>query len=177
MGATGALMLRDNRGFQAIRRVLGAGPGLVRHSLTVGFLSMGLARHVLAADTNVLLVAGLAGLLHDVGRVGHEELDHDPEHTVRGHDYLRTLNLPVPVLEAALYHHERFDGSGFLAGLKGAAIPEIAQIVGIVNTFDKIYSGQRPRVGVFDALRIMAQAYRGCFDERLAQALVKLFRN
>lgn len=174
--ATSGLLLRETQGFAAIRRVMSASQGLATHSLTVAFLAMGLARLVLGGDAGVLLQAGLAGFLHDVGKVGHEELDHDPEHTTRGALLLKGLALPAPVVQAARSHHERWDGSGFPDGLRGAAIPDLAGLVGIVDTFDKIYSTQRPRVGVFDALRILAQAYRGCFDDRLAQGLVKLFR-
>jgi putative nucleotidyltransferase with HDIG domain len=176
MMATSGLLLRDAQGFQTVRRVMGASQGLASHSLTVAFLSMGLARIVLGGDGGTLVHAGLAGLLHDVGKVGHEELDHDPEHTLRGADLLRSLGMPPPVVDAARAHHERWDGTGFPAGKQGAAIPELARIVGIVDSFDKVYSQQSPRVGVFDALRILAQAYRGCFDERLAVGLVKLFR-
>ena len=176
MMATSGLLLREAQGFQAIRRVMAASPGLATHSLTVSFLAMGLARNVLDADAGTLLQAGLAGLLHDVGKVGHETLDHDPEHTVRGANYLRGLGLPAPVVDAARSHHERWDGSGFPQALSGAAIPELARVVGITNTFDKVYSAQQPRVVVFDAMRILAQAYRGCFDDRFAQGLVKLFR-
>lgn len=176
MMATSGLLLRETHGFAAIRRVLGAAPGLARHSLTVGFLAMGLARHVLGSDGALLTQAGLAGLLHDVGKVGHEDLDHDPEHTLRGADLLARLSVPAPVVDAARAHHERWDGSGFPLALKGAQIPELARVVGLVNTFDKVYAAQQPRASVFDALRILAQAYRGCFDERLTQGLVKLFR-
>ncbi|MCC7065918.1 MAG: HD domain-containing protein [Planctomycetes bacterium] len=176
MMATSGLMLREAQGFAAIRRVMAASSGLATHSLTVSFLAMGLARIVLAADASTLVIAGLAGLLHDVGKVGHEDLDHDPEHTTRGAEYLKGLGLPVPVVEAACSHHERWDGSGFPLGLRGSKIPEFGRIVGLVNTFDKVYSAQQPRVGVFDALRILAQAYRGCFDDRLAQGFVRLFR-
>lgn len=176
MMATSGLLLRETQGFAAIRRVMGAGTGLATHSLTTSFLTMGLARLVLAADGNTLTIAGLAGLLHDVGKVGYENLDHDPEHTLRGATYLQGLGLPAPIVDAARSHHERWDGSGFPQALKGAQIPELARIVGLVNTFDKVYSAQQPRVGVFDALRILAQAYRGCFDDRLAQGFVKLFR-
>jgi putative nucleotidyltransferase with HDIG domain len=176
MMATSGLMLREAQGFAAIRRVMAASSNLATHSLTVSFLAMGLARIVLAADASTLVVAGLAGLLHDVGKVGHEGLDHDPEHTTRGAEYLKGLALPVPVIEAARSHHERWDGSGFPLGLRGSKIPEFARIVGLVNTFDKVYSAQQPRVGVFDALRILAQAYRGCFDDRVAQGFVRLFR-
>ena len=71
-------------------------------------------------------------------------------------------------------HHERWDGTGFPSGLRGEEIPPIARVVGLVNTFDKVYTAQRPKIGVFDALRIMAQAYRGCFDSKLTSGLVKL---
>ncbi|MFT4515919.1 MAG: putative nucleotidyltransferase with HDIG domain, partial [Planctomycetota bacterium] len=153
MAMTG-LLLREGQGFQAMRRMLTAGSGLSRHSLTVAFLSMGLARVVLSADAETLTMAGLAGMLHDVGRVGHEDLEHDPEHATRGSDFLRGLNLPVPVIEAAQSHHECFDGTGYPKGLRGKEIPELARIVGLVNLFDKVYNDQEPRVGVFDALRI-----------------------
>ncbi|MBM4060802.1 MAG: HD domain-containing protein [Planctomycetes bacterium] len=176
MLATSGLLLREERGFAAIRRVMGAGQGLATHSVTVGFLAMGLARFVLGGDGNALLLAGLAGLLHDVGKVGHEGRERDPEHTDRGADYLRGLGVQAPVVDAARCHHERWDGSGYPRGLRGERIPELARLVGLANTFDKVYAGQQPRVGVFDALRILAQAYRGCFDDRLAQGFVRLFR-
>lgn len=176
MIAGSGLMLREPQGFQAVRRVLTASDGLAKHSLTVAFLAMGLARIVSGGDVGALLQAGLAGLLHDVGRAGHEQIDHDPEHTTRGAELLRGLGLPQPVVEAARWHHERHDGSGFPDGLRGDQIPELARLIGIVDVFDKVYSGQRPRVGVFDALRILAQAYRGCFEERLGLGLVRLFR-
>ncbi|HEX6813939.1 MAG TPA: HD domain-containing phosphohydrolase [Planctomycetota bacterium] len=176
MMATSGLMLREAHGFHAIRRVMNASPGLTAHCFTVSVLAMGLAKSVLAADAGTLLQAGLAGLLHDIGKVGHEGLEHDPEHTTRGASYLRNLGLPGPVVEAARLHHERWDGSGYPQALRGPAIPQLAHIVGLANTFDNVYSSQQPRVGVFDALRILAQAYHGCFDDKLAQGLVRMFR-
>ena len=176
MSSTSSLILREGQGFHALRRMLKAGPGLARHSLTVALLSMGLARVVLTADAATLAMAGMAGLLHDIGRIGHEDLEHDPEHVTRGAEYLRGLNLPAGVVEAALCHHECFDGTGFPSGMSGNHIPHMARIVALVNLFDKVYNDQEPRVGVFDALRILAQAYRGSFDERMAQGMVKLFR-
>jgi putative nucleotidyltransferase with HDIG domain len=176
MMATSGLLLRETKGFAAVRRVMTASQGLATHSLTVSFLAMGLARTALGADAGTLLVAGLAGLLHDVGRVGHETLDHDPEHAVRGAEYLRTLGVPPAIVEVARSHHERADGSGFPQHLRGREIPELARIVGLCDQFDEIYSAPQPRVGVFDALRVLAQLCRGCFDPRLSEGFVKLFR-
>ncbi len=176
MLATCGLLNRERDAFRAVRKVLGAGAGLAQHSLTVGFLCMGLARVAMSADSTVMVQAGLAGLLHDVGRAGRESVEHDPEHTERGADLLRGLGLPRAVVEAAQHHHERWDGSGHPHGLRGTDIPEMARLVGLVNSFEKIHAAQQPRVGVFDALRILAQAYRGCFEERLTVAFLQLFR-
>ncbi len=174
--STSGLMLREKGSFQALRRLLRAGGDLANHSLTVSFLSMGLARHVLGAEPGTLLMAGLAGVLHDIGRVGYGNSESDLDHTRRGHDQLRRLGLPDEVGEAALYHHERLDGSGYPRGLCSTAIPEMARLVGLCDAFEKICGKHEPRVGVYDALRILAQAYRGCFEDRLAQGFVRLFR-
>ena len=181
MSETAALMLRESEGFEAIRDVLDKGGELASHSLTVGFLSMGLVREVLGAEPVLLLNAGMAGLLHDIGRAGHGPhashvpQAHDPEHTTRGHLHLKKLGLPEEVCDVALLHHERWDGSGYPRGLRGQEIPEMARMVGLVDTFQKVYTAQPDRVTIYDALRSMAQAYTGCFDARLAMCFVKLF--
>ena len=176
MSSSSTLFSRESQGFHAMRRLLAGGEGLVRHSLTVSFLSMGLTRLVLGSDPETMAIGGMAGLLHDVGKIGHEDLEHDPEHTTRGAKYLRGLDLPAAVVDAACYHHECCDGTGFPKRMRRDDIPTVARIVALVNLFDKVYTNQQPRVGVFDALRILAQAYRGSFDERMAQGLVKMFR-
>ncbi|MEZ5962985.1 MAG: HD domain-containing phosphohydrolase [Planctomycetota bacterium] len=176
LAATSALVLRDKKAFSAVRSVLQARPDLAHHSMVTSFVTLGLARQVVGSDPVVLTHAGLAGLLHDVGRVGHEDDVEDEEHVRRGLDRLATADLPRPVLDAVLCHHERLDGSGFPRGLRGPSIPLLARMLGLVDTFATIYAEQKPRVGVFDALRIIAEVYRGCFDEQIAVALVHQFR-
>jgi putative nucleotidyltransferase with HDIG domain len=173
---TSTLVLREPRAFAAMRLMLGASGTLGQHSISTAFLAMGLARSVVSADPSVLLTAGLAGLFHDVGRIGFEQLEHDPDHCKRGHDLLRKLGLPDGVCEAALGHHERWDGSGFPRALSATGIPELARVVALCDVFETVYSGQQPRVPVFEALRILAQAYRGCFEPRLTASFVKMFR-
>lgn len=180
MTAAATLVVREPKGFDAIRHVLQAGGDLPRHSLTVGLLSMGLARQMLGPEPTVLVRAGLAGLLHDIGRIGHSDVGslEDPEHTKRGAHTLQGLGMHADVINAALCHHERADGGGYPRGLRGTQIPELARIVGIVNTFDRVYSTQQAtKLSVFDALRILAEVYRGFFDERLAVGLVQVFRS
>lgn len=169
------LVLREPQALHAVRQVLQARPDLVGHSVSVSFLAIGLSRQVCGGDPSAMMRAGIAGLLHDVGRVGHPEGE-DPEHTTRGQQLLRSLRVPEDVCEVALCHHERFDGSGFPRGLAGDAIPLLARIVGLVDTFDRVWVEQQPRVSVYDALRILGQVYRGCFDQDLACGLVRMFK-
>ncbi len=186
MSETTGLMLRESEAFEAIRAILNKDDELDTHSLTVGFLSMGLVREVLGAEPVLLLNAGLAGLLHDVGRATHgphrsnepqthQARPHDPEHTTRGHLKLKKLGLPKDVCDVALLHHERWDGSGYPQGLSRDKIPEMARLVGLVDTFQKVYAAQPHRVSIYEAMRSMAQAYTGCFDARMAMCFVKLF--
>ncbi|MFM1874194.1 MAG: hypothetical protein RL398_3616 [Planctomycetota bacterium] len=176
MLSTCGLLQRESGALAALRRSLARDRRLAAHSLTVAMVSMGLARYAISADATVMVEAGLAGLLHDVGRIGYTDLDHDPEHPERGADLLAKLQMPTSVVDAARWHHERWDGSGYPHGLRGGRIPEMARVVGLVNTFHKVYEAQAGKAGVYDALRIVAQAYRGCFEERLAVALVQTFQ-
>lgn len=176
MMATGNLVLREPRRVPLLRRVLVAGDGLAQHSLTVAFLSLALVRIVDRADAGAMALAGLAGLLHDVGRVDHAELEHDPEHAARGAELLRGLALPEPVVAAVAWHHRHVDGSGFADALGGDRVPLLARVVGLVDAFDRVRTRSTPRLSVFGALSSLAQSHRGCFEPRLAQALVRLFR-
>lgn len=168
-------VLREDAAFPAMRLVLKASQQLANHSLTVGILSIGLARQVLGAEPNILAKAGLAGFLHDVGRVGQEE-DTGSEHTIRGYECLRALGLDSEICEVALHHHERADGSGYPRGLRSEHIPPLSGLVSMVNIFDTVYSGQQPSIGVYDSIRIMANAYRGCFASHLTAHFVEMFR-
>ena len=93
------------------------------------------------------------GLLHDIGKIGvSEEIINktsrlsDPEferikrHTMVGSDILRLITEMPDLSEGARSHHERYDGKGYPNGLKGDEIPEVAQIIGVADTFDAMFS-------------------------------------
>ena len=169
-----SFLQREERGLRAVRRLLAASDRLAEHSLAVSMLSMGLARQVLGDDPAVIRRVGLAGLLHDVGCLDGVG-DDDEAHVARGAERLRELGLDDEVCAVARDHHERFDGSGWPRGLAANGLSEMAQIVSLADTFDRIYALHYPRVGVYDTLRILAQAYRGCFEVDLASEFVSLF--
>ena len=57
-------------------------------------------------------------------------------HVTKGAEILKSFTIVDHVEEGALYHHERYDGKGYVHGLKGEEIPINARIIGIADTFD-----------------------------------------
>ena len=96
----------------------------------------------------------LAGLLHDVGKIGVADAilqknAHSPRRTSRdgraceiGHSILLAAELPLEA-DWILHHHERYDGSGYPAGCKGEEIPLEARIISAADAFEAM-TGPRP---------------------------------
>lgn len=95
----------------------------------------------------------LAAPMHDTGKVAiphsilkspnkltDEEMDIMKSHTVAGYNILSKSNAPLFQLaaQAALGHHEKWDGSGYPYGLAEEAIPQSARIVGMADVFDAL---------------------------------------
>ncbi|NTV30184.1 MAG: HD domain-containing protein, partial [Candidatus Omnitrophica bacterium] len=93
----------------------------------------------------------IAGLLHDIGKIGISEsilMKADrltPEeyaimktHVVRGSEILAPIKDFEGCIAGVKFHHERYDGSGYPEGLKGDDIPLIAMIIAVADTFDAI---------------------------------------
>ncbi len=97
-----------------------------------------------------------AALLHNIGNVAvNEQILRKPgkltsdeyadvkKHTVRGSEILRDVEAIPHAWEAALYHHERYDGTGYPYGKKEEEIPLIARIVAVADAYDAM-SNDRP---------------------------------
>jgi putative two-component system response regulator len=132
-----------------------------------------------------------AAPLHDIGKVGipdrvlskpgpltPEERTSMMRHVQIGANILATARSPVLRTAAtiALSHHERWDGSGYLAGLHTNNIPLAARITAVADVFDAL-THERPYKAAWDTDRalaeIAAQAGRQ-FDPRVAQAFATL---
>ncbi len=98
----------------------------------------------------------LAGLLHDVGKIGvrdtvlqkteplsPEEREHIQEHVTIGYSILADLRQIRSLLPGVLYHHERYDGRGYPDGLAGDDIPLLARILAVADAYDAM-SHPRP---------------------------------
>lgn len=111
-----------------------------------------LAREALWSVAQANLIE-LAAPMHDTGKIGisdailkaprkltNEEMKLMKGHPEIGHRILSKSNTPLFKMAAdiALYHHEKWDGSGYPHGLKGDSIPESARIVAIADVFDAL---------------------------------------
>jgi energy-coupling factor transport system substrate-specific component len=92
-------------------------------------------------------------LLHDIGKIGipdsvlnkpakltDEEYKIMKSHVTIGAQILKDFTLIENATDGALYHHERYDGKGYVYGLKGDEIPENARVIGIADAFDAMTS-------------------------------------
>jgi len=126
--------------------------------------------------------------LHDIGKVGvacqllnkpgrytPEELDIMKQHVWYGHQILNVEGIDEMARNIAYHHHERWDGSGYLRGLVGEAIPLEARIVAVADVFDallskRIYKDALPFDQAFD---LIVRASGSHFDPRVVDAFEK----
>ncbi|MBS0292757.1 MAG: HD-GYP domain-containing protein [Proteobacteria bacterium] len=171
----------------SLARVKNADEYTYMHSVAVCALMVALARQI-GLDEDGCRMAGLAGLLHDLGKAAiplevlnkpgkltNEEFALVREHSVTGHAMLQGSGLPQPVLDACLHHHEKIDGTGYPHRLAGDGIATLARMAAICDVYDAI-SSNRPYKRGWDpaeSLRRMAEWTRDHLDKRLFQAFVK----
>jgi putative nucleotidyltransferase with HDIG domain len=183
---------------ESVMRNAGAVIGLARlktvddytymHSVAVCALMIALGRQM-ELDDEQIRQAGLAGLLHDIGKMAipaailnkpgkltDEEFKTVKLHPVSGHRMLReTPGMPEAALDVCLHHHEKVDGTGYPEGLKGDQISLFARMGAICDVYDAVTSNRPYKQGwcPAESLRRMAEWSKGHFDERMFAAFVK----
>ncbi|MFK2904394.1 HD-GYP domain-containing protein [Dyella ginsengisoli] len=159
------------------------------HSVAVAALMMALGRR-LGYEGVALKELGLAGLLHDIGKVGVPdavlnkpgklnplELTSVRQHPQIGWDILRREVAAGPVaLDVCLHHHEKTDGSGYPEKLAGNSISRAARMGAICDVYDAITSDRPYKRGwePAEAIRRMAEWQDGHFDRDIFHTFVKL---
>jgi HD-GYP domain-containing protein (c-di-GMP phosphodiesterase class II) len=124
------------------------------HSERVGKLAQRLSQQ-LGLSTEYCEQIYVAGLLHDIGKIGvsdqilrkegrltPEEFDEIKKHPAIGYEILRGLGKLAYVLPGVLHHHERLDGQGYPHGLAGESIPAQARILAVADSWDAMTSAR-----------------------------------
>jgi putative nucleotidyltransferase with HDIG domain len=131
----------------------------------------------------------LGAPLHDIGKIGiddtilrktgqltQEEFVQMQSHTVMGVAILQPIPEMAPVLPLVRSHHERWDGKGYPEGLAGEAIPYLARVLAVADTFDAMTTDRPYRAGLpLDcALQEIKNAAGSQFDAECAVAFLRL---
>ncbi|WP_455812940.1 HD-GYP domain-containing protein [Pseudomonas graminis] len=156
------------------------------HSLAVCALMLSLASQ-LELDEAQAKRAGMAGLLHDVGKAAipleilnkpgkltDEEFETMKHHPVAGAEILRLSGADDDLQDVALHHHEKVNGSGYPHGLRANGISLLSRMAAICDVYDAVTS-ERPYKAGWNPASAMHQmaSWPGHFDRKLLYAFVK----
>jgi len=133
-----------------------------------------------------------AALLHDIGklavpehiiskpgRLSPEEFEKMKIHTLVGAEILERVRFPYPVVPIVRAHHEKWDGSGYPLGLKGAEIPIGARILSAVDYLDALASDRQYRraLPLKDVMQKLAAESGKSFDPKVVNVLQKRYEH
>lgn len=177
---------RNPHAFNGLMRCRNENEYTYRHALAVSALMVSLGRQLKLPPPQIR-AAGLVGLLMDVGtgllpvdlsQVNGDFRRIDPvilrQHVKLGHDLLEAAgDIPDEVLCACRQHHERIDGAGFPASLKGDEISLLGRMAAICDAYDELVADGIDQRGSdpASALRLMGEE-TGRFDAEILQRFI-----
>lgn len=128
-------------------------------------------------------------LLHDIGKLGvPDEILHKPaalspeeweimqQHPIYAYEMLKDVEYLQPALEIPLYHHEKWDGSGYPQGLAGTDIPLTARVFALVDVWDAV-TNDRPYKQAWSkekARQLILDGAGSHFDPELADLFIQI---
>lgn len=158
----------------------------LKHSVNVGLLSAMIGKWLRFSNIEIKEIA-LAGMLHDVGKtkipqyiinkpgdLSSDEFDIAKKHSTYSYDILsEQIKFNAKIKNGVLYHHERYDGSGYPEGLTGADIPQYSRIIAIADVFDAMTADKvyRKRISPF----VAAEAIKLMSFDKLDPTITNLF--
>ena len=163
-------------------------PGLLGHPNRAARLACALVK-VLGGDDYEYRMMYYAGLLHDIGYVGFKNpkiladvgimTPVDEQHPLLSVKMLEGIKMLEGALPAIWHHHERFDGTGYPAKLKGDDIPLGARILGLVESLEELRmsSGLTGDELVKRAVQDVKAGKGAAFDPQIADAVCELLQS
>jgi putative nucleotidyltransferase with HDIG domain len=132
-----------------------------------------------------------SALLHDIGKIGipdvilkkqgkltEEEYAVIKTHSERGASILKHIKSFKHLVPAVYYHHEQFNGEGYMEGVKGKDIPLHARIIAIADTFDAMTSSRsyRRALSFRTALSELERKKGTQFDPDIAEIFIEILQ-
>ncbi|HEX4933766.1 MAG TPA: HD domain-containing phosphohydrolase, partial [Gemmatimonadaceae bacterium] len=164
-------------------------PWTAGHSERVTRLALVVGKRMnLAASDLETLHRG--GLLHDIGKIGvapaildkpgkltDEEWRAMQLHPTLGAQILAPLSVFADAIPIVLHHHERWDGTGYPARLAGAAIPRLARVLAVADTFDALVSRRPYREGlpIQNTMAYIESGSGSHFDPQVVEAMLAAY--
>ena len=160
----------------------------IGHSKRVNNLTLKLAQ-AMGIQGEALVNIRRGALLHDIGKMGTSDvilhktgpLDEEErkviqKHPQDGYDLLKQIDFLKPALEIPLYHHERWDGSGYPCGLKGEEIPLSARIFAVIDVFDALCNDRpyRKAMPFEEVIQYLKEQSGSHFDPAVLEAFLKI---
>jgi len=157
----------------------------------VADLAVAIARRMHLPEQTCVDPIRTAALVHDIGKMNvPAEILSKPgtltdvefglikSHSQVGYDILSRTQLPEPVAEVVLQHHERLDGSGYPRGLTGDDILPEAQVLSVADVVEAMSSHRpyRPALGLQEALEEVTRWSGIRYDADVVDACVAVFR-
>ena len=177
--------------FRQLRLMKDKGEYLFTHSINVALLCILIGRW-LKCDQETIKDLGIAGFLHDIGKVfidkdilnkpgklSDEEYETIKKHSVLGYNYIcQNPSIKPEVANAVLMHHERLDGSGYPSGLKGQ-LNFYAAVVAVADVYDAITTAHAyaDKKSPYSAAEILWQDSFGKLDPRIVKVFYDKITN
>lgn len=180
-------ILRNPGALISLARLKTADDYTFMHSVAVCALMIALARQ-LGLDEKQTHEAGMAGLLHDLGKamipievlnkpgkLTDAEFELVKTHPEEGYKLLLAGNgVGAMTIDVCLHHHEKIDGSGYPKRLNGETMSLFAKMGAVCDVYDAITSNRPYKAGWDPAESIKRMAeWKGHFDTQVFQAFVK----
>ncbi len=165
-------------------------PYTAGHQRRVSALAEAIAREF-ELDEELVNSIRMAGQIHDIGKInvpaeilskpgvlGDVEMSLIRTHPEIGYEIMSGIDLPWKLAEIIRQHHERMDGSGYPAGLKGDEIMFEARVIAVADVVEAMYSHRpyRAAKGMDAALEEIENNRGTLFDTEVVDACLKLFR-
>ena len=159
------------------------------HSQRVAYISNALCRELKCPKKFTDQVT-MAALLHDTGKIGvedailrkpgpltKEEYEIVKQHPVIGRRIIESINLPQVVNDAVLYHHRRYDGTGYPEeGPAAGELPLSAAILAVADCYDAMITDRPYRKGMTkaEARKIIEEVSGSQLDPKVVKAFLDI---